>query len=270
MRSRANLASHPIHPMLVSLPIGLWIGAFVFSLIAYFGQRSAFNVAAFYTLIAGCVGAVLAAIPGVIDLFTVVPDRSSARTHGYLHGAVNTLALVLFAYAAIRQGSPYDAPDQITLLIELIGIGCISYSGWIGGTLAYRNQIGVEHLQANAGTMKERTVESFDRPVCNQSELGEGQAMLVHIGSERIAVARCTEGIFAFSDRCTHKGGPLSDGAIIGCAVQCPWHGSQFDIRNGRVIAGPAEEHLKTYDIEITAGEVYIRRQPNVPNRKAA
>ncbi len=270
MRSRANIASHPIHPMLVALPIGLWIGGFAFALIGYFGQRSLFGAAAFFCIIAGCIGAALAAIPGVIDLFTVVPDRSSARTRGYLHGAVNTLALFLFLYAAARQGSPYDPIDNITLVVEFIGIACIAYSGWLGGTLAYRNQIGVEHLQANAGTLKERTVESFDRPICNQGELGDGQAMLVHIGGEHIALARCSEGIFAFSDRCTHKGGPLSDGAVVGCAVQCPWHGSQFDIRNGRVIAGPAGEHLKTYKVEITAGEVYIRRQPASPERKAA
>lgn len=270
MRSRAHISSHPIHPMLVSLPIGLWIGAFVFSLIGYLTDRSLLNAAGFYTLIAGCVGAALAAVPGVIDLFTVVPDRSSARSRGYIHGSVNIVALFLFLYAAARQGSPFDAPDRTVLIVEFLGICCIGYSGWLGGTLAYRNQIGVEHLYANAGKLKERTVDGFERPVCNQSELADGQAMLVHIGGERIAVARCSEGIFAFSDRCTHKGGPLSDGAIVGCAVQCPWHGSQFDIRNGRVIAGPAEDHLKTYAIEITAGEVYIRRQPSIPDRKAA
>ena len=270
MRSRAQISSHPIHPMLVALPIGLWIGGFVFSLIGWAADRSLLNAAGFYTVIAGCVGAVLAAVPGVIDLFSVVPDRSSARTRGYLHGGLNTLALIVFLYAAYRQGSPYDPPDKLTLVAEFLGLCCIGYSGWLGGTLVYRNQIGVDHRFANAGKLKERTLDSFDRPVCNQAELSEGQAMLIQIGGERIAVARCAEGIFAFSDRCTHKGGPLSDGAIMGCAVQCPWHGSQFDIRNGRVIAGPAEEQVKTYNVEITAGEVYVRRRPVTPERKAA
>ena len=270
MRSRASISSHPIHPMLVALPIGLWIGAFVFSVIGWATDRFLLNAAGFYALILGCIGAALAAVPGVIDLFGAIPDRSSARTRGYIHGGVNTLALLLFIYAAFRQGGAYEAPDKVTLFVELIGIACIGYSGWLGGTLVYRNQIGVDHRFANAGKLKERTIDGFDRPICNQGELGDGQAMLVHIGHERIAIARCSEGIFAFSDQCTHRGAQLSDGAIVGCAVQCPWHGSQFDIRNGRIIAGPAEEHLKTFNVEIKSGEVYVRRQPAAPTTKAA
>lgn len=260
MRSTAHVASHPIHPILVALPIGLWIGAFVFSVLSVLSGNPLLAAAGFYATIGGCIGAVLAAIPGVLDLFGSIPDRSSARTRGYIHGSVNTLALLLFIYAAYRHGSPSLLPDNITVIVELVGVLAIGYSGWLGGTLVYRNQIGVEHLYANAGKLKERTLANFSRPVCNQGELGEGQAMLVRIGEDRIAVARCSEGIFAFEDHCTHKGGPLSDGSIVGCAVQCPWHGSQFDIRNGRVIAGPAEEHLKTYTVDIRAGEVYVRR----------
>ncbi len=270
MRSRANLASHPIHPMLVALPIGLWIGAFVFSILSAFTGAILLNAAAFYALIGGCVGAVLAAVPGVIDLFGTVPANSSARQNGYIHGGVNTLALLIFIYAAWRQGSPSAIPDNITILAELLGVIAIGYSGWLGGTLVYRNQIGVERMYANAGKLKERTLDSFDRPACNQGELGEGQAMLIHIGEERITVARCSEGIVAFSDSCTHKGGSLADGAIIGCAVQCPWHGSQFDIRTGRVIAGPAEEHLKTYEVEMRSGEVFVKRPSAQPTRKVA
>lgn len=270
MRSRANVASHPIHPMLVALPIGLWIGALVLSIAAVFTGEVLFAAAAFYTVIGGCIGAAMAAVPGVIDLFGTVPERSSARQRGYIHGSVNTLALLIFIYAAWRQGSPIAIPDKFTVVAELLGVIAIGYSGWLGGTLVYNNQIGVDRRFANAGKLKERIVDSFDRPVCNQGELGEGQAMLIHIGTERIAVARCSEGIVAFIDQCTHKGGPLSDGAVVGCAVQCPWHGSQFDIRTGRVIAGPAEEHLKTYDVEIRAGEVYVRRDREMPGQKAA
>src|ERR1700761_8751198 len=130
MRSTANLASHPIHPMLVALPIGLWIGAFVFSAIAVFTGNALLGAAGFYTAIAGCVGAVLAAVPGVIDLFGSVPDRSSARTRGYIHGSVNTLALLIFIYAAWRQGGPSSLPDNITIVAEFLGIIAIGYSGW--------------------------------------------------------------------------------------------------------------------------------------------
>jgi nitrite reductase/ring-hydroxylating ferredoxin subunit len=64
--------------------------------------------------------------------------------------------------------------------------------------------------------------------------------------------------MIAFSDHCTHKGGPLSDGALVGCTVQCPWHGSQFDVHTGRVVAGPAKSKIDVYETEIRGGEIYI------------
>ncbi len=260
MRSRANIKSHPIHPMLVAFPVGLWITALIFALIAISGGNTLLWSASFFAIIAGCVGAALAAIPGAIDLFTVVPPNSSGRKRGLIHASLNVIALLLFIYIAWRQGGP-TAADGLTVGLEVVGVVLIGISGWLGGTLAYRNQIGVDHRYANAGKFRERTVESFDRPVCNQSELGDGQMMLIHVGSERIAVGRCPEGVFAISDHCTHRGGPLSDGAMIDCTVQCPWHGSQFDVRTGRVVAGPAEIPIETYQVTIRAGEVYL--QPN-------
>jgi nitrite reductase/ring-hydroxylating ferredoxin subunit/uncharacterized membrane protein len=258
MRSKAQLKSHPIHPMLVSLPIGLWIGGFVFDLLAFAGVEPRLASAGFYCAIAGCVGAVLAAVPGVIDLFGAVPPRSSARSRGYIHGGLNTLALLVFIAVAWHRGSAYEAPDHISLLLSASGGVMIGISGWLGGTLVYRNQIGVDHRYANSTKLKERSFDDFSRPVCNQSELSEGQLMLVKIGQERVAVGKCSDGVFAFADSCTHKGGPLSDGVLIGCTVQCPWHGSQFDCRTGRVVAGPAEDQIKTFSVEIRNGEVYV------------
>jgi nitrite reductase/ring-hydroxylating ferredoxin subunit len=176
----------------------------------------------------------------------------------------------MFVYVAFHRGGPYDAPDRTSIFVSLVGVLLLGGSGWLGATLIYRNQIGVDRRYANANTFKERTIESFERPACNQSELGEGHIMLVHVGSERIAVGRCSEGVFAISDRCTHKGGPLSDGAVIGCAVQCPWHGSQFDVHTGRVIAGPANHQVKTYDVEVRAGEVFIKAKGIVSPERAA
>jgi nitrite reductase/ring-hydroxylating ferredoxin subunit len=73
---------------------------------------------------------------------------------------------------------------------------------------------------------------------------------LVHARNERLVVARTEDGYAAFQDRCTHKGGPLSDGALMCRTVQCPWHGSQFDVQSGAVKCGPAEGPIKTYEME--------------------
>ena len=259
MRSKAAIKDHPIHPMLVGFPIAMWFAAFIFELIGARWPNPGLWAAGFYCVIGGCIGAVMAAIPGVLDLLYTVPPDSSAKRRGVIHGALNTLNLLLFMYVAYRIGSPVAPADGVTIALMLIGLMTLTIAGWMGATLVYRNQIGLERRYAGAGKLKTRSISDWNKPVGNQSELGDGQMLLVIVGSERVVVGRCTDGLFAFSDHCTHRGGPLSDGALIACTVQCPWHGSQFDIRTGRVVAGPAQEKIKIYSIKISDGEIYVR-----------
>lgn len=148
----------------------------------------------------------------------------------------------------------------------------LGFSGWLGGTLVYRNQIGIDRRYASAGKLKTRTIESWRKPVCNQSELGDGQVLLATVGTERVVVGRCSEGLFAFSDHCTHRGGPLSDGALVGCTVQCPWHGSQFDVVLAEWSPGRRRRRSRLMPSRFLDGEVYV--QPPEPvvvePRKAA
>jgi nitrite reductase/ring-hydroxylating ferredoxin subunit/uncharacterized membrane protein len=269
MRSRASIESHPLHPMLVAFPIGLWVTSLVLDLLARTTGDSSYAIAGFYTMIGGCMGAFLAALPGAIDLFTVVPPRSSGKRRGLMHGGLNTIILVLFIVIAARRGDPATMPDGLSLLLSAVGVILLGFSGWMGATLVYRNQIGVDHRYGNAGTWKQRTLESWERPACNEGELAYGQMMLIQMGNERVAIGRCSDGIVAFEDHCTHRGGPLSDGALVGCTVQCPWHGSQFDVHTGRVVAGPAQKKIMTYEVEVRAGEVYIMPK-TLPEEKAA
>ncbi len=263
MRSKAHIGSHPIHPMLVLFPLGLWITSFIFDVIAVSSRNELLWAAGFYCIIGGCIGAACAAIAGAVDLFGVVPAHSSGRKRGYMHGGLNALVLLLFIYIAWRRGSPAQMPNGISLLLSAIGVVAVLVSGWWGATLVYRNQIGVDHRYAGAGKWKERDLRGWDQPVCNQSELNEGQMMLARRGTQDLTVGRCPEGYAAFSNHCTPTGGPLSDGALVGCTVQCPWHGSQFDIHTGRVVAGPAERKIETFESEVRKGEVYVS-----PNKK--
>jgi uncharacterized membrane protein len=104
MRTRASIKSHPIHPMLITFPFALWTGALIFDALALATDDTKLWITGFYMLVGGCVGAVLAAIPGVIDLFGSIPPDSTARRRGYFHGGLNVLALLLFAYLAFRRG----------------------------------------------------------------------------------------------------------------------------------------------------------------------
>lgn len=272
MRSKASIQGHPVHPILVGFPIAMWVVGFVFYLISTRWANPGLWAAGFYCVIAGCVCAVMAAAAGIIDWLFTVPPESSAKQRGLIHGGLNSLCLLLFIYVAYRLGSPSTAPDSMTLVLMAVGVVILAVAGWMGGTLVYRNQIGVERRYASAGKLKTRSLSGWSKPVCNQSELGDGQMLLLSVGSERVVVGRCAEGLFAFSDHCTHRGGPLSDGALIGCTVQCPWHGSQFDVRTGRVVAGPAQEKIGVYSVEVRNGEVYIHplKPAEIQPRKAA
>lgn len=259
MRSKAAIRSHPIHPMLVAFPIGLFITSLIFDLIAYGRDNALLAAAGWYCVIAGLCFSVAAAIPGAVDLFSVVPPQSSGRSRGYKHALLNLAVIAVFVAVAAHRGAPSAAPDGMSLILSGVGVLLLIASGWLGATLVYRNQIGVDHRFANAAKWKTVEVDRWDAPVCNQSDLQEGQLMLAEIAGARVAVGRCPEGIIAFSDHCTHKGGPLSDGALIGCTVQCPWHGSQFNVHDGRVVNGPAEERIEAYDVEVRNGNVFVR-----------
>ena len=258
MRSKASIKDHPIHPILVGFPIAMWVGGFVFDLIGARWPNPGLWAAGFYCVIAGCVCAVMAAAAGIIDWLFTVPPESSAKQRGLIHGGLNSLNLLLFIYVAYRLGSPSAAPDGITLFLMAIGVVILGVAGWMGGTLVYRNQVGVERSYASAGKLKTRSLSGWSKPVCNQSELGDGLMLLLSVGTERVVVGRCAEGLFAFSDHCTHRGGPLSDGALIGCTVQCPWHGSQFDVQSGAVKAGPACDSIAVYKTFTKGGKVFV------------
>ena len=89
---------------------------------------------------------------------------------------------------------------------------------------------------------------------------------LLRLGDRRIVLARTEEGYTAFEDHCTHRGGSLADGVLISGTVQCPWHGSQFDVRTGAVCNGPAKEPVATYPIEVKGKRVLL--QLEVKSRK--
>ena len=258
MRSRASIKSHPLHPMLIAFPIGLLVTSFAFDLIARWRDLPSLWSAAWYCIIGGLIMATIAAIPGVVDLFSVVPPRSSARSRGYKHAILNGLAIIAFISDAAYRGRPGIQPDNTSLILSGVGVMLLGFSGWLGATLVYRNQIGVDHRHANSTNWKEVELADWNQPVCKTDDLAEGQMILAVIQNARVAVARCPEGVIAFQDHCTHKGGPLSDGALVGCTVQCPWHGSQFNVHSGQVVSGPAQEPILTYDVVTRGDEVFV------------
>jgi len=258
MRSRAHIKSHPIHPILVVFPIAFFIGTFIFDILGIIYNYEIFYAVSFYMQISGIIGAVLAAVPGAIDYFKTVPPNSSAKKRATKHALLNITNLILFLIAWILKGNNIN--PYIILVLETIGIILLGIAGWLGGTLVYRNQIGVDPRYANAGKWKEEEKDTAKGQieVASADELKTDQMKLIHLNDKRIVIARTEKGYVAFDDHCTHKGGSLAGGVMICGTVQCSWHGSQFDVNTGIVKAGPAKEKINTYTISEANGKVYL------------
>jgi uncharacterized membrane protein len=134
MRTPANVSGHPIHPMLVTLPIGLWVFSFVCDLFFVFGSGApAWSTVALYTMAGGIVGALLAAIPGFVDLLSLPPAlRKTALTHM----GINLTIVVLYVINFWRRTGTPDNPDGYVWL-SLLTILMLLVSGWLGGKMVY-------------------------------------------------------------------------------------------------------------------------------------
>jgi 3-phenylpropionate/trans-cinnamate dioxygenase ferredoxin subunit len=94
--------------------------------------------------------------------------------------------------------------------------------------------------------------------VAGVDEIPVGRIKLVDVAGERLAVANGGDVFYAFSDECTHDGGPLSEGELEGAIVTCPWHFSRFDLRTGEIIDSPAEDPITVYEVKVEDGGVYV------------
>ncbi len=254
MRSRAHyLKGHPIHPSLVPFPLAFLLGAFIFDAVGVASDTPGWYTAGKYLAGAGLVLGLAAAVPGLIDYLWTIPPDSSGKRHARRHMLLTVTVLVIFAVAFWIRGAPGVPPDPPIVWLELLGAGLLVWSGWLGGTLVYRNQIGVDHRYAGAGKWREVRIPlrpGEPVPVPGAEKLEPDQMLLVHAGRRRIVLARLADGWAAFDDHCTHRGGPLADGTLACGTVQCPWHGSQFDVRTGELRAGPAGEGIGVHRVE--------------------
>jgi uncharacterized membrane protein len=145
MRATANIAGHPIHPLVVTIPIGLWAFALAADIMFLWRENPAWIWVAYYCLGAGCLAAIAAALVGVIDLVGV-KDNGAFRV-GTIHAAFNLVALIVFAidfYMRTGHGPSMPAPNsRIPFLLSIAGFAFILVSGWLGGELVYRYGLAV-------------------------------------------------------------------------------------------------------------------------------
>jgi uncharacterized membrane protein len=144
MESRAQLAGHAIHPMLITLPLGLLATAVIFDIIQAFTDSADLAVASFYMLAAGIIGGLLAAVFGLVD-WLAIPAGTRAKRLGLWHGVGNVVVVVLFAVSwLLRRGQADYQPGGLAFWLGIIAVLLALGTAWAGGELVERLGVGVD------------------------------------------------------------------------------------------------------------------------------
>lgn len=85
-----------------------------------------------------------------------------------------------------------------------------------------------------------------------------GQVRVVDADGQRVAIANVDGQLYAFEDRCSHDDGPLGEGELEGCQVECPRHGARFDVRTGAALCMPAVVAIETFPVHLADGAVCV------------
>jgi uncharacterized membrane protein len=151
VESRVKLLGHPVHPMLVVFPLGLFIAAVIFDGIYLWRGSAMFASVAYWNIAAGIIGGLAAAVFGLID-WLAIPSGTRAKRIGLLHGGSNVVVVLIFAAVWwIRADAPDLIPTTKVFLLEVAALAIGSVAGWLGGELVDRLAVGVDdgaHLDA--------------------------------------------------------------------------------------------------------------------------
>ena len=93
------------------------------------------------------------------------------------------------------------------------------------------------------------------------AELGEGRMLVGHVGEDAVLLARSGNEIYAIDAKCSHYGGPLADGLLVGATVRCPWHHACFSLASGEALDAPAFSPLACWLVEERDGRLFVRRK---------
>ncbi len=94
--------------------------------------------------------------------------------------------------------------------------------------------------------------------VAETNEVPPGMAKAVDVEGRAVALFNIDGSYYAIDDTCTHKGGPLSEGAVEGTTVTCPWHGATYDVTTGNVLGPPAPEGVVSYKVQIDGNDIKV------------
>ena len=231
---------HPLHPLLVAVPIGSWTAASVFDLAL--DRRGAQRLIG--------VG-ILTALPTMAAGGSDWAYTEGAEQRvGLVHAMANstTLAAYTLSWWERRRGHWFRGIGWTLVGATTLGVG-----GWLGGHLAYALGVGVDT------TAFQHATDEWT-PVADSVAVVAGTLTAGDLAGVPVVLTRDAGGsVVALADRCTHRGAPLHEGELVDGCLVCPWHSTVFAL-DGAVLRGPATRPQPSYEVDERDGRVLLRR----------
>jgi nitrite reductase/ring-hydroxylating ferredoxin subunit len=245
---------HPVHPLMVQVPIGSWLSAAVLDLRPGHSREAGLLVGV------GLATAAPAALAGAVDWAEL---HHRQQRVGLVHAVANWAAVGLYTTSLVCRLKGRTGAGRA---YGFLGLTAVGVGGMLGGHLAYRQASGANHAEevphvVTEGWHRIGTVDEF--PV--------GRPVRRSVDDVPVLVVRETGGaVHALAERCSHLAGPLSEGTIVDGCIECPWHGSAFRLVDGWNVRGPATAPQPAFDTRTVGGHVEIRLRHQDGGERAA
>jgi nitrite reductase/ring-hydroxylating ferredoxin subunit/uncharacterized membrane protein len=235
---------HSLHPALTDVPIGAWFTSFLFDLI---GEERGADA----SLTLGVIAAIPTAAAGLADWHD---QANEPRRTGLVHALLNSAALVCFLCSIIARRSGHRATG---IALSTGGLTFATSGAYLGGELVYSQGTGVDR---NAWDPEPEGYQIAARAAdLLEGKLTPGE---IEVDGKKLPLVLLRKGgqILALGAVCSHVGGPLAEGKLVeGQCVECPWHGSTFDMQTGKALHGPSPYSQPAYDVREQNGNVEVR-----------
>ena len=243
---------HPLHPVITDVPVTAWVITAVFDVIWLISPTTFAWAArgAEVAVIIGLLGALGAIVTGLTDWSDTY---GAERRVGLDHALFNASATILYLVSFILRLLAGPGDSIAAAIIGFVGLASVTYAAYLGGDMVFAKGTGVNH------TAWEAAGEDYEAVLPLES-VEENKLYRVTAAGVPVALLRQGLQFYAISATCPHAGGPLDEGKLDSDVVECPWHGSRFCMRDGRVLTGPATVNAPRYDVRVRNGQIEVKR----------
>ena len=245
---------HPFHPVLTDVTIGMWMATSAFDALGVATGDRGLETCARATIAVGLASSIATMAAGITDWMHV---QGHPRRVGFVHALLNVSSVALYGASFLmrRRGRTAAGRGAAT-----VGLAVASAAAYLGSEMAYGLRVGADHTAGY--TLPERYVA-----VMPAGALPENEPRRVVVDGLPVVLVRQGQEIHALVATCAHLGGPLDQGHVHDDSITCPWHGSRYALRDGRLLNGPSVYWQPALEARVREGQIEVRGAPRPASR---